>query len=79
MHQMHKYAQFEGYAKLNWEPVQTLKHRSDVLWCSGASDESGGCILDPVAGDRLTTEEVLPEWSCSNPFWLSQKPTPDPT
>ena len=25
MHQMHKYAQFERYAKLNWEPVQTPK------------------------------------------------------
>ena len=48
MHQMHKYAQFERYAKLNWEPVQTLKHRSDVLSCSGASDEFGGCILDPL-------------------------------
>ena len=51
MHQMHKYAQFERYAKLNWEPVQTLKHRSDVLSCSGASDESGGCILDPLQID----------------------------
>ena len=48
MHQMHKYAQFERYAKLNWEPVQTLKRRSDVLSCSGASDESGGRILDPL-------------------------------
>ena len=48
MHQMHKYAQFERYAKLNWEPVQTLERRSDVLSCSGASDESGGCILDPL-------------------------------
>ena len=33
MHQMHKYAQFELYAKLNWEPVQTLKRKSDVLSC----------------------------------------------
>ena len=29
----------------NWEPVQTPKRRSDVLSCSGASDEPGGCIL----------------------------------
>ena len=48
MHQMHKYAQFERYAKCNWEPVQTPKRWSDVLSCSGASDESGGCILDPL-------------------------------
>ena len=48
MHQMHKYAQFERYAKLNWEPVQTPKRWSDVLSCSSASDESGGCILDPL-------------------------------
>ena len=48
MHQMHKYAQFERYAKLNWEPVKTPKRRRDVLSCSGASDESGGCILDPL-------------------------------
>ena len=44
VHQM--YAQFERYAKLNWEQVQTLKRLSDVLSCSGASYESGGCILD---------------------------------
>ena len=44
MHQMHKYAPFERYAKLNWEPVQTPKRWSDVLSCSSASDESGGCI-----------------------------------
>ena len=25
VHKMHKYAQFECYAKLNWKPVQTLK------------------------------------------------------
>ena len=48
MHQMHKYAHFERYAKFNWEPVQTPERRSDVLSCSGASDESGGCILDPL-------------------------------
>ena len=48
MHQMHKYAQFERYAKLNWEPVQTPKRWSDVLSYSSASDESGGCILDFV-------------------------------
>ena len=48
MHQMHEYTQFERYAKLDWEPVQTLKRRSDVISCSGASDESGGCILDPL-------------------------------
>ena len=33
MHQMHKYAQFERYAKRNWEPVQTPKRWSDVLRC----------------------------------------------
>ena len=48
MHQMHKYAQFKRYAKLNWEPVQTPKRWSDMLSCSSASDESGGCILDPL-------------------------------
>ena len=48
MHQMHKYAQFERYAKCNWVPVQTPERWSDVLSCSGASDESGGCILDPL-------------------------------
>ena len=48
MHQMHKYAQFERYAKLDWEPVQTQKRWSDVFSCSGVSDESGGCILDPL-------------------------------
>ena len=48
MHQMHKYVQFERYAKLNWKPVQAPKRRSGVLLCSGASDESGGCILDPL-------------------------------
>ena len=46
--QMHKYAQFERYAKLNWEPVHTPKRWSDVFSCSSASDESGGCILDPL-------------------------------
>ena len=48
MLQMHKYPQFERYAKLNWEPVQTPKRWRDVLSCSGASDESGGCILNPL-------------------------------
>ena len=48
MHQMDKYAQFKRYAKLDWEPVQTPKRWSDVLSCSSASDESGGCILDPL-------------------------------
>ena len=37
--------------------------------CSGAGD-----VWQPhsghVAVDQLTNEEVLPEWSCSNPFWL---------
>ena len=28
--------------------MQTPKRRSDVPSCSGASDESGGCILDPL-------------------------------
>ena len=80
MHQMHKYAQFERYAKLNWEPVQTSKRWSDVLSCSGAREESAWRLHSgPVAEDRLTTEEVLPEWSCSSPFWFSQKPTPDST
>ena len=48
MHQMHKYAQFECYAKLIWEAVQTPKRMSDVLSSSGASDESGSCIHDPL-------------------------------
>ena len=46
MHQMHKYAQHERYAKLNWEPVQTPKRRSDVLSNSGTSDESVGCTSE---------------------------------
>ena len=43
MRQMHKYAQFERYAKLNWEPVQTLKRRSDVLEfrCQFRGDSEG--------------------------------------
>ena len=36
MHQMHKYAQFECYAKPDRKPVQTPKCRSDVFSCSDA-------------------------------------------
>ena len=43
---MHKYAQFECYAKPDRKPVQTPKCRSDVFSCSDASNESGGRILD---------------------------------
>ena len=53
LHQMHKYAQFERYAELNWEPVQTPKRWSDVLSCSGASDESGGLHSGPVAEESI--------------------------
>ena len=45
MHQMHKYG-FETLCETL--PVQTPKRWSDVLSCSSASDESGGCILDPL-------------------------------
>ena len=43
--QMHKYAQFECYAKINWEPVQTSQRRSDVFSCSDASNKSGGRVM----------------------------------
>ena len=33
---------------LTGSQVQTPKRWSDVLSCSSASDESGGCILDPL-------------------------------
>ena len=68
MHQMHEFAQFEYYAKFNWEPVQTMKRGSAVFSCSSAGNKSGGRVL--VARNQLTTEKVLSEWSCTNPFLL---------
>ena len=48
MYKMHKYTQFESYPKPNWKPVQTPERRSDVFSCSGASNESGGRVLNTL-------------------------------
>ena len=44
-----------------------------MFLCPDAGNESGSRILDTLQWINIGTEEVLPEWSCSNPFRLSKK------